>query len=509
MLIGGHADGVADRKAALREEEPDENLATTPRWGVWGLWAVATVATIVAGWMCALAWYVRPAADDLCYVSGMQTSNPFKLAEHFYEVSNGRVVNALLVGTYAKAGLPGLIVVPFLGVVITVLVTWFLMGRVAAMRGRAVPAPARAALVLATTIVFMVAQPNAYQTYLWAAGAVSHTLPPVFGGALLLWAFRARSRGARWAAVCTVLPLGAALSLVSEETGVVLIVTIAAYLIGLLLLRWFGGERSPHGRYPVAWSVSAALGLAIGIVVMYESPGSRIRRERLHIKQSVFSPEIVKGAVHNWVEMMHTLGTTWHYLAVFAVGLLVGAVAKEIPGTRSTASRTRTWLLLVAPALTSLVASFAAVWMVRAALGAGALGTTRTWNDFLWLLILALAWYGVLIGGWTRRSAGAAAADRPRTVSSLTVAVCVLLSGFCVAGLGTPMYRLAHASIHRAHEWDRQAAEIKAEKRDGVVSPAYKRMPIGGLAEPFTAKGAKTTFESCAAIYFGVSSLTK
>ncbi len=171
------------------------------------LWVTALALPPLA-LLAAAAWagrWVRPGADDWCFLPLVRDEGVAGLVGKFYLDDNGRLANALLVGAYAKFQVAGHQWFPLVSGVLVVAVLWVVA--VLALRRAGLRTPRGLPLLTAamTTALFLFATPNTYKTFYWPAASVSHTLPPVLACAALIPLLLARSvRGRRspWPSRC-------------------------------------------------------------------------------------------------------------------------------------------------------------------------------------------------------------------------------------------------------------------------------------------------------------------
>lgn len=72
--------------------------------------AVAALAALPLALLAAagaLGWYVRPSADEWCFLPLVRDHGVAGIVERFYATDNGRLANGLLVGLYAKFPVAG------------------------------------------------------------------------------------------------------------------------------------------------------------------------------------------------------------------------------------------------------------------------------------------------------------------------------------------------------------------------------------------------------------------
>lgn len=434
---------------------------------------------------------VRPSADEWCFLPKVRNHGMAQLVHDFYFGTNGRIANGVAVALYSESGLTSHRFLPAITVVVTAVVLWFLVsGLWRALSLRASRA-ARFAAVTTVTALFLLAQPNPYQTLLWPGSVVSHTLPPVLALAVVALALGAATPWRRRLAVAAALLVGLCMGTLSEETTVVALVALAGFL--LVHRRVLTPAMR---RFAVICSTVGAAGLIGGLAVLVTSPGLRNRRTRFGVGTASFSREELVAMARQWLRIVETVVTTWPYLAAVAVGVLLGLV------TRWRSRPLPPWWLLALPAAVVVVGSLAATAVVHPVFGRWTSLSTRTWNDYLLLFVVVLAGYGVLAGMAVRRRLPRG--GLPFGAAALGAAV---VAAVCLAGLVAPTLQLSREVAARGERWDRQDARLRAAAAAGERTPVYVPNPIAGLREPFELPPGKDWAALCVAAYYRVSSV--
>ncbi|MFE5942301.1 hypothetical protein [Streptomyces sp. NPDC056480] len=470
-----------------------------------------------------LGLYVRPTSDDWCALWKTRDLGVLGITSDFYLTQNGRVTNAFLTGLLYSDGMRGPKLLPAF-LVVALGSGLFLLARAAlrsldhATGAGGEPAastelrtglpvlPLVAAVTLLSALLFF-AGTRSYQVLLWAPATISHTLPSVIGLWTVLGAVRAARSGVRWARVAAVgaaLLTGAALGMLSEPFT--LVAGLLAATVGILCLPSFGWAAN---RYVSTWCAAACLGLLLGLVLLYTSPGARWRRAQ-HPQEPLSAAEL--GATfHDWWRLWQTVGGQWAYLGALAAGALLGLALAAAPRQdggavpRDASGLPPHRLFLVAvllPLPVIAVASLAVVFGLRS--GYGDVGWTygRTWTSFLLPTLLVLCAYGAWGGhAWGRRLLRSA---RPAGRAAALVAIGAVAVG-SAAALVQPVYALTTDTVVRAAAWDRQNARIRAEAASGARDVAYEPLLIGGLTEPLFASSYERDWAAqCTATYYGV-----
>ncbi|MFF3753647.1 DUF6056 family protein [Streptomyces sp. NPDC002018] len=454
------------------------------------------------GLLGAASWfggYVRPSADEWCFLPLVRDNGISGLVEKFYTVDNGRVANGLLVGLYTKPGIPGHQWFAPVSAVLMLAVLWAVTVLLLGAAGRTAPRGVPLLVASTVAVVFLLATPNTYKTFYWPASSVSHTAAPVLACAAAIPLLRARSRTARRAAAAVVFLAGCFLGTLSEEASVVALVVLVA------VLTLSGGIFVPRVRgYARAWCLAGLAGVGTGALVLLTSPGSVNRRERFGAgTASMVAPESLLGSLRAFLEILGTLVTTWQYLGAVAVGVLLGlSVRHRADGAPALLPR-RPLFLVCAGALVFLVAGYLCTVITYPLFGPRVSSASRTWNDYLLLYVLLLTGAGVLLGRAWARTEGRRAAWR----TTLTAAAgAALVAAVCTA-LAFPLGELGHDMRVRAERWDHQDLRLRTEAARGARILPYTPLPIRGMGEPFGSR-ARSWPASCVADHYRLERIT-
>ncbi|MFF0448881.1 DUF6056 family protein [Streptomyces sp. NPDC004609] len=458
------------------------------------LWAV-TLCLLPLGLLAAAAWfgqYVRPGADDWCFLPVTRDGGVGDMVRKFYLRDNGRVANALLVGLYARFGVAGHQWFALVSALVMLGVLWTVTAL--ALRRAALTTPRGIPLLVASmlTAVFLFATPNTYKTFYWPASSVSHTLAPVLACAAAIPLLLARTDQGRTAALIAALPAGCFLGTLSEQASIVgLGVLFCAFVLSPAIL-------AEHRRaYARRWCLTGIAGIGIGTLVLLASPGARRRRTRYGADASMFSPDALTGSLRGFAHIVLTLLTTWQYLGAVAAGLLLGLLCRRGTGRPASIVLTHRRLLATAGVVTFLVSGYLCTVIAYPFFGPGVASASRAWNDYLLLYTVLLVGAGALLGRTLRLRAGPVGAAR--VTGAAVCAVCCL--AFAVS-LG----RLAQDMSARAQAWDRQDRWLRAQAAHGALSLPYKPVSVSGMREPFSEHGSWPA--ACVANYYQVDRIT-
>ncbi|MET9672908.1 DUF6056 family protein [Streptomyces sp. NPDC006482] len=470
-----------------------------------------------------LGLYVRPTSDDWCALWKSRDMGALGISSDFYLTQNGRVTNAFVTGILYSHDMRGPKLLPAF-LVVALGVGLFLLAR-AALRALRLPRPpvvllAAAAALLSALLFFAGTRP--YQALLWAPATISHTLPSLIGLWAVLGAVRAARSERRWARTATIgatLLIGTAVGMLSEPFTLVAGVFAAA--TGLLCLPRFGWAKD---RYVSTWCATACVGLGVGLVLLYTSPGARWRRAQ-HPAEPLSLAEVGE-TFHDWWRVWQAVGGQWAYAGAFAVGGLLGlglAYARTRSGTRTRSGGSDTRPLaprrvprvaVFLPLPLVALASLAVTYGLRSGYGVTGWTYARTWTSFLLPFLLALCAYGTGLGLLLgRRLAARGAGSDPHTasgpraplaarVAAVTVAGTVAVA--CTAALVPSVRTLTTTTVVRSLAWDRQDARIRSEIAAGAREVTYRPLPIGYLAEPFfTPAYTRDWVAQCVSRYYG------
>ncbi|MGW1837773.1 DUF6056 family protein [Streptomyces sp. BBFR2] len=466
----------------------------TPRPG--GRW-VALLALAPLTLLAAASWagrWVRPSGDEWCFLPVVRDGGIAALVDTFYAKDNGRVVNALLVGAYARFGVPGHQWFPLLSGVVMLGILWAVTAAV--LRRAALVAPAGTAPLVAgvVTALFLFASRNTYKTFFWPAASVSHTLPPVLACAAALPLLRAGSPAGRRAALVTVLVAGVLMATLSEETTVIAVLVLAT--------AWpLAGRIAGEGARPFLrrWCAAGLAGALAGGVLLYTSPGLRIRRERHGAGASeMFAADSLLGALEGFARILGMLLTNWPYLAAVAAGTLLALLARPAAGAPPRPPRPVA-PLATAAAVVFLLSGYLCTLLAYPVFGGHVTSSTRIWNDFVLPYLLLLTGAGTLLGRAVRRRRG-----RTGPPLAAAAAVCAVVC----AALLIPVAHLDAAMRTRAHAWERQDRSLRAEAAAGARTAPYTPLVISDMTEPFDAHGEPRWSAACAARYYHLDRLT-
>ncbi|MGW6721209.1 DUF6056 family protein [Streptomyces sp. NPDC054995] len=488
---GGRNPTVTDRTGPDRAESPSDRPWTA-------LWVTALALPPLA-LLAAASWFgrwVRPGADDWCFLPRVRDDGISGLVGQFYFDDNGRVANALLVGAYAKFQVAGHQWFPLVSGVLVLAVLWTVA--VLALRRAGLRTPCGLPLLLAamSTALLLFVTPNTYKTFYWPAASVSHTLPPVLACAALVPLLLARTRRGRILAVAVALLMAAFLATLSEETAIVVVMVLLAALL-------VSGRVVPAADRGLVrlWCAGGIVGTAAGALVLITSPGSTNRRERFGAETtSLLAPDSLAASLRAFAEITVTVVTTWQYVGGVAVGVLLGLLCRRADGT--TPRPPAHWPLLTAAGLvTLLVSGYLCTVIAYPVVGdrVSDPSANRLWNDYLLLYVLLLVGVGALLGLAVRRRT-----RRTAPAKAVCAALCVLV---CV-GPAIALSNLDTAMRDRAEKWDAQDRRLREGAAAGERVLPYERLVISQMLEPFSEGGERYWPGGCVADLYRLDRVT-
>lgn len=477
---------------------PSRREPAGQRAAVWSAWLLLLVGGSLLAVGAFIGYFVRPAAEDWCFAWRTRDSGTLGLIRWLYMDDNGRAGNAALLGSIYSHGTLGPRVLPTV-LALTLVAGTFVLARLL-LKGAGWSVPGIVVLAAATGVggLLLLGGATPYQIFLWAPGAVSHTVPSVLAvwtTVLILVTHRSAAPRRQVVVVTVVGLVGTFIGVLSEAaTAVCALLGLA----GVLLL----APRARRRRewFPFAWPVAWLSGLVVGFVILITSPGVATRRERSPVQASLFSADGLSGVFAQWGHVLgHVLGQP-AYLGALALGLLVGLSSTPAPTGEGRAMRSRAKRtgLLAVPFVLVTVSSLLVVVELRSGYGRNGWTYQRTWTNFLFPWLLALGFYGVVLGGALRRM------RRP----VLTAGGFVVALGAGVAALvavSPTVVQLMRTTVPRSIAWDAENARIERDLRRGDDPIAFRPYPIAGMSEPFSIRdGDRDWVAGCVADYYHV-----
>ncbi|MFE9235892.1 DUF6056 family protein [Streptomyces sp. NPDC007007] len=481
-----------DATAAVRAGRQRSHHPWTALW-------VSALALPPLALLAAASWFgrwVRPGADDWCFLPRVRDDGISGLVGQFYLDDNGRVANALLVGAYAKFQIAGHQWYPLVSGILVLAVLWAVAALALRRAGLRTPRGMPLLLAAMTTALFLFVTPNTYKTFYWPAASVSHTLPPVLACAGLIPLLLARTRRGRGLAIGVAVLLAAFLATLSEETAIVVVMALLAVLL-------VSGRVVPAAArgFVRLWCAGGIAGTAAGALVLITSPGSTNRRDRFGAETtSLLAPDSLAASLRAFAEITVTVVTTWQYAGAVAVGALLGLLGRRADGTPP---RPPThWPLLTAAGLVTLLVSGYLCTVIAYPVFQDRVSdasANRLWNDYLLLYVILLVGLGALLGLAVRRYAHRTAPAK---------AVCAVLCVLVCAGPAVALTDLDTALRARAEKWDAQDRRLREGAAAGERVLPYERLVISQMLEPFSKGGEQYWPGGCVADLYRLDRVT-
>ncbi|WP_406306936.1 DUF6056 family protein [Streptomyces sp. NBC_00885] len=478
-----------------RDERGTGGRGTSASWRT--AWPLA-LSLLPLGLLVMASWigrYVRPSADEWCFLPSVRDHGISGLIGKFYFTDNGRVGNGLLVGLYARFPVAGHQWFGLISGVLMLALLWALA--VQLLRRADLEVPRGLPLLVASmiTAVFLFATPNTYKTFYWPAASVSHTVAPVLACAVVIPLLRAGGRRSRMAALAVVFTAGIFMGTLSEEASVVALVVLSCVV--LFAHRVFAVRVRAFAR---RWSLLGMAGVVVGTVVLMTSPGSRNRREHYGAdRASMLAPESLLGSLRGYGQILETILTTWQYAGAVAAGVLLGLLARGRARRPAALLPCRPLLLTSLGAAAFLVSGYLCTVITYPVFGSDVVTTERTWNDYLLLYVMLLAGAGAFIGRSLRQHV-----RRTGVAAFGAAAVCAT----AVLGLVGPLHGLGDAMQVRAEKWDRQDRYLREQAAHGVKVAPYTPVSVAQMLEPFSNQGRRIWPAQCVADYYHLDKVT-
>ncbi|MEU3202856.1 DUF6056 family protein [Streptomyces cyaneofuscatus] len=494
-MTEGTRDTTTPNADPNRPSPPPPPPHTRPSTALW----VSALALPPLALLAAASWFgrwVRPSADDWCFLPAVRDDGITGLVAKFYFDDNGRVANAMLVGAYAKFQVAGHQWFPAVSGALTLAVLWTVT--VLALRRGGVTVPRGLPLLAAAmvTALFLFVTPNTYKTFYWPAASVSHTLPPVLACAALIPLLLARTRRGRGFALAVALLAGAFIATLSEETAIVMVLVLLATLL-------LSGRLIPSSAraFVRRWCAAGLLGTLAGGLVLITSPGSIRRRERFGAETtSLLAPDSLAASLRHFAEITVQVVTTWQYVGAVAVGVLLGLLGARRDGR--TPRPPAHWPLLVWTGLLTLLLSGYLCTVIAYPVFQDRVSdpsANRLWNDYLLLYVVLLVAAGALLGLAVRQRV-----RRTAPAKALCAALCVLVC----AGPAVSLLNLDTNMRARAEKWDAQDRRLREGAADGERVMPYERLVVSAMLEPFGRGGASYWPGGCVADFYGLERVT-
>ena len=432
-----------------------------------------------------LGWWMRPVADSWCTAVQVRDQGVLSTAWQMYAHENGRLAAAVANSVSGLHSGAAERVFPALTVALALAASASLFAGLRRVFATGLSRVVVVVLAATTAASALLLGRSAYQSFLWAPGAITHTWPPlialvaVAGGLRVLGGGRLRV----WAPTGLVV---AFLASTFDEITAVLLLTLAG--VALADRRAWRRGCPPWVQYVRA----CVVGVLVGVVVLNASPGFHSRSGGTHVTAGLLAGSF--GDAARWVG---DLLRQWPLIGLLAIAVAIGYRAGNEHGPGSVPRR-----MIAAPLVVVAVALMVDVAALRVGYGpTGPATTPRAFSEFFVPAVVAIAFYGLLLGRGLHRRA--VFADGSAALTLLAVAASVA----ALAGLAWQTYQLADVLRSRAGAWDTQNARIERAAHSGVRDVRYKPLPVAGLADPFWLAGYHDWVAGCVKSYYHVATL--
>jgi hypothetical protein len=451
--------------------------------------------------------FVRPISDDWCQTGLTRRLGVGGIVDHYWH-ENGRLGNAVIAaavqtGFPDRQWLPGVLLLGGAGAL------YFLTVTVIDVIGLRAHRSVVVAVCLAMVAACLIRDGSAaegnlqYQILFWAPGSITHTLPVVVLAALGATALALRR--SRWfvAGLPLLFVLAAMIGTVTE----IFTALLAVVLIMIVVARRFHRCRADRVDVVLLTGVAA---MATGGTIVLLSPG-------LHSRSSAspLSAHILHAGLRVEPALLHrALFEPW--LAVPVVcGLWLGSIVRGSDAASARSAWAATRWGVAACVVTAIGGSYLTAVAAASAygkLGRGALSYPRTWGDFMVATGLAVFIAAGALSHAARQALAARRSDdstgrvpAERAWVAAFAAITVLVSGGVLYVSAVNLHALTGQYRARATQWDAENARITHEVAAGASTVRYLRLPLAGLAEPFTPSGRRTFAAGCFQQYYDVA----
>ncbi len=457
---------------------------------------------------------VRLAAEDWCAATRVRDYGSLGFIDYYYFKVNGRLAYHVGQVLVFADGLRGIRLLPFVLVVtLTVGIFTVLYLALRHLQWRW-PAAAAGLLAVVVSALTFFAGNVVYQVLFWSAATVTHTVPVILGVwnvVILVVAARSPRRWVRVTAVVLALLMGFVIASLGEAFFVVGAVYAVTALLSALLA-W----RDRRARFPITWLAVWLMGLFAGFVVLYFSPGQRLRTQisYRHEQQSLVSLHGLSETVHGWLSSWAIILSQPAYYAAIVAGLLVGLLASSAPLRRTSLpfaggswTRPRTLLVVVLPAVLVVIASFGVIAGLRQGYGPEGWRFQRAWTSFLIPALVTAALYGAAAGYWLGRRSGRWQQNARVPAMAALLGASALFGTVLLGSIVPRSTALVLDMSVRAKAWDQNNAAVEAQIREGRRIVRFTPTPISGSTEPFRLTTSPDWARNCATAYYGVDTL--
>jgi Family of unknown function (DUF6056) len=432
-------------------------------------------------------FFMRPVADDFCYMGLVQESNPLQATRDMYFAWQSTPSSVLLLTT-ASAG--GILVMNTLPLVILsawwLALAWAIYGVVRDWQYGGWLATACASVLL---LAIMDALPNVLQSLYWTSGVTtyfpSHILFTCLIGLLVRW----------WSSP-HISKLQMALFSLITLVSAAFHPTFTLLMVSFWVLTWLFAWRTTRGQQRQSLLVMLSLAIAISAAIMLMmslAPGTQIRNtvqaDRLPPPELIINTARASlSAVTNSIASFGVLSVPLLVIGFTAMGMYYRRQLRGLPPQSI-------WISLGLASLFVMLSVFTSLFFTAEDPAA------RAYISIVFVWVIAAAF--ILIFSASRLHVPPRIPQLMVVVATVIVVGSIGLQTISAIQLGTDMRAFAA-------EWDARDASIHAQARSGqraiTVSAFSSSIEADTWLEPLGAD-ATGSMNACAAAYYDVESL--
>jgi hypothetical protein len=467
-------------------------------------WRLTVLGLMIAVFVLSLLPFIytgafsRYQADDYCFSSAIIQNGYFGAIRENYTGWSNRFSTVMAIGlidplkVLGMQLLPGVLIAGMLGGLYLLMLE---------LKKKLIWSIGRVEIfILAAMITFFTVYtaPDQFQSFYWRSGSITYTLPVVILPYLLAFIIRSDRQKMKHGTLFLSGGAGFLIALINggfSETTAAFQVVIIALLLVLIYLK--SPQKQKNQRMMLL--ICALAGILVAMIIMILSPGNAVRLATMPatpglLRLIYLSFRFAAGFVVNTIETV-PLPVAISFIFAFALALL--ANWKEIH------PRNWRWLFWAIP-----VSAFLLVVAVCApsAYAESAYAEARAFLPARWILTLAgIAWFyllGMVYQNWRYRNPN----FQIKKMQSFVAFVIVMLCFYPMRGALLTLSYIPETQA-RAQAWDTRAAAIKQEKAAGKQELEVKALDSYGRIRELS-NNPKLWVNKCAAVYYGVKSLT-
>ncbi len=442
--------------------------------------------------------FSRYQADDYCFSSALIRNGYIGAIQENYTGWSNRFSTVMAIGlidplkVIGMQLLPGVLIIGMLGGLYLLVVE--LKKRLSWSIGRV------EMFILAAMITFFTvyAAPDQFQSFYWRSGSITYTLPVVILPFLLTFIIRSDLQKMRSG---TLFLSGVSIFLIALINGGFSETTAAfqAAIFFLFLILIYLKSPQQQRKQRILLVLCALGGIVAAMIIMILSPGNAVRMETMPDTPGFFrliylSFRFAAGFVVNTIETVPLpVGISF----IFAFTLVLLSNWKEIQ------PRNWHWLFWAIPLSAFLLV---AAICAPSAYAESAYAEARAFLPARWILTFAgIAWsylMGMVYQNWRYRNPK----FQIKRMQSLVAFVIVMLCFYPMRGALVTLGNIPETRA-RAQAWDTRAAAIEQEKAAGKQELEVQALDSYGRIRELS-DNPKLWVNKCAAVYYGVQSLT-